>query len=100
MITRGKEYKARGEDAQARNIRKRRVCYVTAGVPTLEQKKQIERIEKGVVDGEWDGDPNHTMRNAEYMGIDFYEEEIRADGKWHRVDDPDVAISLMQTGAL
>ena len=100
MITRGKPYEARGEDAKERNIHKRRVCYITSGVPTPEQKKQIELIEKGVVDGEWNGDPNHMMRNAEYMGIDFYEEEIRADGKWHRVDDPDVAISLMQAGAL
>lgn len=100
MITRGKEYKATGEDAQARNIRKRRVCYVTAGVPTPEQKKQIGRIEKGVVDGDWNGDPYHTMRNAEFMGIDFYEEELRDDGKWHRAEDPDVDISLMQAGAL
>lgn len=100
MITRGKEYKARGEDAQARHIRKRRVCYVTAGVPTPEQKKQIEHIEKGVVDGEWDGDPNNIMHLAEIMGVQFYEEEIRADGKWHRVEDPDVDISLMQAGAL
>lgn len=100
MITRGMEYKARGEDAQARNIHKRRVCYITAGAPTPKQKKQIERVEKVVVDGEWNGDPNHTMRNAELMGIDFYEEELRGDGKWHRVEDPDVAISLMQTGSL
>ena len=63
-------------------------------------KKQIERIEKGVVDGDWNGDPYNTMRNAEYMGIDFYEEELLDDGKWHRVVDRDVDISLMQTGAL
>ena len=100
MITRGKEYKATGDDAKKRGIQTRRVIYVTAGAPTPEQKKQIERIEKGVVDGEWNGDPYHTMRNAEFMGIDFYEEELRADGKWHRVGDPDVDISLMQTGAL
>lgn len=100
MITRGKPYEARGEDAKERNIHKRRVCYITAGVPTPEQKKQIERIEKVVVDGEWNGDPYRVMRNAEYMGIDFYEEELRGDGKWHRVGDPDVDISLMQTGAL
>ena len=40
------------------------------------------------------------FRNAEYMGIDFYEEEQRADGKWERVGDPDVDISLMELGAL
>ncbi|MBO6031685.1 MAG: hypothetical protein J6Q22_09450 [Prevotella sp.] len=74
--------------------------YVTAGVPTPEQKKQIKRIEKGVVDGEWNGDPYHTMRNAEYMGIDFYEEEQRTDGKWERVQTDDANIALMQTGAL
>ena len=100
MITIGEPYPARGEDAEVRNIRRRRVCYVTAGVPSPEQKKQIERIEKGVVDGDWNGDPYNTMRNAEYMGIDFYEEELLDDGKWHRVVDRDVDISLMQTGAL
>ena len=100
MITRGKEYKASGEDAQARNIRKRRVSYVTAGVPTTEQKKQIERFEKGVVDGEWNGDPYNTMRNAEYMGIDFYEEEKRADSKWYLVNTGDEQMALMQTGAI
>lgn len=100
MITRGKEYKARGDDAKERNIHKRRVCYITAGVPTPEQKDVIDKMERIVSDGKVNGDPYRVMRNAEYMGIDFYEEELRGDGKWHRVEDPDVDISLMQTGAL
>lgn len=100
MITRGKEYKARGDDAKQRNIQTRRVNYVTAAAPTPEQKKLIEKIERGVVDGKWDSDPYHTMRNAEYMGIDFYEEEKRADGKWYLVNTGDEQMALMQTGAL
>ena len=100
MITRGKEYKARGDDAKQRNIQTRRVNYVTAAAPTPEQKKLIEKIERGVIDGKWDGDPYHTMRNAEYMGIDFYEEEKRADGKWYLVNTGDEQMALMQTGAL
>ena len=97
MITIGNPYPARGEDAKARNIRKRRVCYVTAGVPTPEQKKQIERVEKVVVDGLWGGDPYRTMMNAEYMGISLYEEEFRKDGKWHRIPDFDDEKALQLT---
>ena len=100
MITRGKEYKARGDDAKQRGIQTRRVNYVTTGVPTPEQKKLIEKIERGVVDGKWDADPYHTMRNAECLGIDFYEEEKRADGKWYLVNTGDEQMALMQTGAL
>ena len=100
MITRGKEYKARGDDAKQRNIQTRRVSYVTAAAPTPEQKKLIEKIERGVVDEEWDGDPYRLMRTAEYRGIDFYEEEKGADGKWHLVDTGDEQMELMQTGAL
>ena len=40
------------------------------------------------------------MRTAEYRGIDFYEEEKGADGKWHLVDTGDEQMELMQTGAL
>lgn len=99
MITTGKEYKATGEDAKARNIRKKRTIYVTTGNPTPEQKRIIDKVERGVVDGDWQTqDPYNLMRTAEYMGIDFYEEELRYDGKWHRVDNPDE--DLMQTGAL
>ncbi len=100
MITRGKPYEARGEDAKERNIHKQRVCYITSGVPTPEQKKLIEKIERGVVDGDWDGNPYSLMRTAEFRGIDFYEEELRGDGKWYRVEYPDDEISLMQAGAL
>lgn len=100
MITRGKEYKATGEDAKQRHIQTRRVNYVTTGVPTPEQKKLIEKIERGVVEGEWDGNPYSLMRTAEYHGIDFYEEEKRADGKWYLVNTGDEQMALMQTGAL
>ena len=100
MITRGKEYKARGDDAKQRGIQTRRVNYVTAAAPTPEQKKLIEKIERGVVDGEWDGDPYRLMRTAEYRGIDFYEEEKRADGKLCLVGAGDEQMELMQTGAL
>lgn len=100
MIIKGSPYKAEGEDAQARNIRKRRAVYSTTGTATPEQRKLIDKMEKGLTTGDWSGDPNHMMRNVEYAGIEFWEEELRADGKWHRVDDPDVPISLMQAGAL
>lgn len=100
MITTGREYKAEGEDAKARNIRKRRVKYVTTAMPTHEQKNLIDKIDKGVVDGEWDGNPYSLMRTAEYRGIEFYEEEQRADGKWYRMPTNDEEMSLMQTGAL
>ena len=98
MITRGKEYTSTGEDAQKRNIRKRRVCYVTASMPTPEQKKLIDRIERGVVDDDWDGDPYSLMRLAEYRGVDMFEEEERPNGRWFRV--PSIDLSLMQMGAL
>lgn len=100
MITTGREYKPEGDDAKARNIRKRRVIYVTTETPTPEQKNLIDKIEKGVVDGEWDGSPYSLMRKAEYRGIEFYEEEKRADGKWYRMPTDDADMSLMQTGAL
>ena len=100
MITRGKEYKARGEDAKERNIRKRRVNYVTAGVPSPEQKVVIDEIECIVSEGKANGDPYRIMRNAEFIGIDFFEEELRADGKWYRMPNYDAEMTLMQTGAL
>ncbi len=100
MIITGKPYQATGDDAKERNIQKRRAMYSTVGNPTPEQKKIIDGLENGLVNGEWRGEPYHMMRNAEYAGIDIWEEEIRADGKWHRVDDPDVPLTLMQTGAL
>ena len=76
------------------------MSYVTAAAPTPEQKKLIEKIERGVVDEEWDGNPYSLMRQAEYRGIDFYEEEKWADGKWHLVNTGDEQMELMQTGAL
>lgn len=100
MITVGNPYPARGEDAKERNIRKRRAVYSTTGTATSKQRRIIDKIEKGLTNGDWSGDPNHTMYNAECAGIEFWEEELRADGKWHRVEDLDTAISLMQTGAL
>lgn len=100
MIITGKPYDATDNDAKERNIRKKRVVYSTVGNPTAYQKKLIDKMEKGCVEGEWKGDPYNTMRNAEYAGIEFWEEEIRADGRWHRMSDPDVPITLMQAGAL
>lgn len=100
VIKKGNRYKAEGTDAEERNIRWRRTVYTTAGEPTRSQQRLIDKMEEGLVKGEWHGDPNNIMHHAEIMGVQFYEEEIRADGKWHRVEDPDVAISLMQTGAL
>lgn len=100
MMTRGKPYEARGEDAKERNIHKRRVCYITAGVPTPEQKDVIDKMERIVFDGEVNGDPYRVMRNAEFIGIDFFEEELRADGKWYRMPNYDADMTLMQTGAL
>ena len=100
MMTRGKPYEARGEDAKERNIHKRRVCYITAGVPTPEQKDVIEKMERIVSEGEVNGDPYRVMRNAEFIGIDFFEEELRADGKWYRMPNYDADMTLMQTGAL
>ena len=100
MMTRGKPYEARGEDAKERNIHKRRVCYITAGVPTPEQKAVIEKMERIVSEGEVNGDPYRVMRNAEFIGIDFFEEELRADGKWYRMPNYDADMTLMQTGAL
>lgn len=100
MITTGREYKPEGDDAKERNIRKRRVCYLTAGEPTPEQKGLIDKIERGVVDGKWNSpNPYHVMRCAEIKGIDFYEEELRKDGKWHRVPIDDAEKAIMQTGA-
>lgn len=100
MIITGKPFDATGDDAKERNIRKFRVMYSVTGNPTPFQQKLIDKMEKGCVEGEWTGDPYCTMRNAEYAGIDFWQEELRADGKWHRQDDPDVPLTLMQTGAL
>ena len=100
MITRGKEYTPTGDDAKERNIRKRRVCYVTTGTPTIEQKNLIEKIERIVVEGESNSNPYHIMRTAEYKGIDFFEEEQRADGRWYRMPTDDANMALMQTGAL
>lgn len=98
MITTGKPYDARGELAKARNIRKHRVIYITSGVPTPEQKRMIEKIERIVSGEEWEGDPYFHFRNAEYMGIDFYEEEQRTDGKWERVPTADEEV--MREGAV
>lgn len=100
MITRGNPYEARGDDARDRDIHKRRVCYITAGLPTPEQKVVIDKIERIVSDGKANGDPYRIMREAEIIGIDFFEEELGADGKWYRMPDNDAGMTLMQTGAL
>lgn len=100
VIKKGDKYEAGGTDAEERGIRWRRTVYITAGEPTQSQKRLIDKMEAGLVKGDWPNDPYNLMHQAEIMGIQFYEEEIRADGKWHRVEDPDVEISLMQTGAL
>ena len=100
MITRGNPYEARGDDAKERDIHKRRVCYITAGLPNPEQKVVIEKMERIVSDGKVNGDPYRIMRNAETIGIDFFEEELRADGKWYWMPNYDADMTLMQTGAL
>lgn len=100
VIKKGNKYEAGGTDAEERGIRWRRTVYITAEAPTKVQQRLIDRMEEGLVKGEWHRDPYSIMNYAEFMGVQFYEEELRADGKWHRVEDPDVAISLMQTGAL
>lgn len=100
MMTRGKPYEAMGEDAKERNIHKRRVCYITAGEPTPEQKGVIDKMERMVSGVKFYGDPYRIMRNAELIGIDFFEEELRADGKWYRMPNYDADMTLMQTGAL
>ena len=100
MITRGNPYEARGDDAKERDIHKRRVCYITAGVPTPEQKVVIDKMERIVSDGKTNGDPYRIMRNAETIGIDFFEEELRTDGKWYWMPNHDADMTLMQTGSL
>lgn len=100
LTTRGNPYKARGDDAKERDIHKRRGCYITAGLPTPEQKVVIDKMERIVSGGKVNGDPYRIMRNAEIIGIDFFEEELRADGKWYRMPDDDADMTSMQTGAL
>ena len=101
MIVVGKEYEAKGTDAQERGVGKRRAIYCVGGDNiTPEQKEAIGRLEKGF-HGDWAGkDPYAMMRKAQYLGIDLGEEERSRDGMWRKVADPDIQISLGQKGAL
>lgn len=92
MIIEGKEYETSAK-------KKRRALYMLS-VGTPEQMQTIKAIEKGL-GGDWGGkNPYDVMRRAETMGIELVEEEEHPDGKWVRVDSPDVAMTTMQTGAL
>ena len=97
---RGGEYKATGEDSKKRNIRKRRAVYRLSGTPTPEQKKAIDRLEKGLVHDVWDINPYSLMREVEALGIELGEEELREDGRWWPMESPDVRMTTMETGSL
>ena len=98
---RGAEYKATGTDSKKRNIHKRRAVYRLSGSPTREQEMAIARLEKGIHD-DWRNcsNPYSVMRGVEALGIELSEEEQREDGKWYPIDDPDIRLSMMETGAL
>jgi hypothetical protein len=101
MRKNGNPYQATGEDSTARNITKRRAVYRTSAAPTIEQDQLIEKLEKLFHgNGTGGGDPYHLMRQAEYMGIELSEEELRGDGKWYPIITEDAELSLMHRGAL
>lgn len=94
MKTVGKPYKAGSIPFERRGV------YITARPPTPEQKKAIERVERGI-QGDWQGrNPYSVMRHAEEIGVEIYEEQKGEDGKWRREESPDAQMSLMQAGAL
>lgn len=101
MRTNGKPYKATGEDSQARHIEQRRAVYKTSAAPTIEQKRMMEKLEQ-LFHEEYkgSGDPYQIIRQAEYIGIELSEEELRADGKWYSIVTEDAELSLMHRGAL
>lgn len=91
--------KIKGEPYETSDKKKRRAVYLLS-VGTPAQMNAIKAIERGL-QGEWDGkDPYNMMRHAEALGIELAEEEEHPDGKWVRMDSPDVAMTTMQTGAL
>ena len=100
MIIIGKEYDVR--DKGERKTARRRVIYSVGNKEaTPEQKKAIERLEQGLqTDCEGIADPYDLMRRVEFLGVSFQEQELRSDGKWYPLEDPDIGISLMQEGAL
>ena len=79
MIIIGKEFKITG-------FNKRRINYLVNGALTQEQNDIINKIEQCIVNGEWNGVSNNTLRAAGKLGIDLYEEERRSDGKWHLME--------------
>ena len=76
MIIIGKEFNLTG-------FNKRRINYLVNGALTPKQNDIINEIEQCIVNGEWTGVSNNTLREAVEHGIDLYEEVRRSDGKWH-----------------
>ena len=100
MTTHGEPYEADYTPNNGKPIRmKRRAVYRTIGESTIEQKAAIERVEEIIHKDKINGDPYRVMRHAEFLGVEISEEYL-VDGKWQVSPNPDVLISLMQTGAL
>lgn len=104
MTKYGKPYETDYTAENGKTIRTTsRAVYRTTGEPTPEQKLAIEKVEEIVhksAEGQRiNGDPYRCMRNAEFLGVELSEEYL-VDGKWRFVPNPDVLISMMQTGAL
>ena len=102
-VKRGKEYEAVAKDGRGRNIRRRcRAVYQWSGVATPEQTKAIDRLKKGLIEGDWgsSNDPYAVMRGVEALGVEIGEEERHPDGTWRPVVNPDVRLETMEEGAL
>ena len=100
MTTFGEPYEADYTKDNGQVIRTtRRAVYRTIGVPTIEQKSAIEKVEKIIHKDKINGDPYRVMRHAEYLGVELSEEWL-VDGKWLSVPNPDVPLTTMQKGAL
>ena len=83
----GKEYAASGTDAKARGIAKHRAVYGVCGeTPTPNQRRLIEKLERGF-HGDWAcPNPYHLMWVAESAGIELDEEELCPDGEWRKIN--------------
>ena len=88
-----------GKEYETSDKKKRRAVYMLS-VGTPEQMQAIKAVDKGFC-GDWDGNnPFSLMRKVQALGIEIAEEEELPDGRWVMVDNPDVAMTTMQTGAL